>query len=435
MNFRENNFLYPDSEKVYSVSQLVRGIRFAVQDSFPSVVWVEGEVSNLTFHSSGNVYFSLKDEEAVINCVVFKRMSGFLKDVLSDGVMALVCGRVDIYPKGGMYQIIVEKVKPLGRGALAIAFEKLKSKLAQKGYFDSERKRPLPFFINIIGIVTSPTGAAIRDLLRIIWQRNPSSYVILAPAQVQGVGSAESIVRGIEALNKDGRSQVLIVGRGGGSIEDLWAFNEEIVADAIYKSNIPVVSAVGHEIDFTIADFVADVRAPTPSSAAEMVTKRRSDIIQSLNRFQNQILSKTNNIITLYSIKLSNIKQSRGMIQPELILQDYIRRLDDAFSIKNKISVYIRGIYEKLSIMSNKLEETIYKEYIMNESRIHIIEERLSGFNPARILKRGYAYVEDENGINVGSVKDVPFGGIVKTTLYDGFFRSRVEDVNDDGKE
>jgi exodeoxyribonuclease VII large subunit len=436
MNFTENNYLPPGGESVLSVSQLVRGIRFAVQDAFPEKVWVEGEVSNLTFHSSGNVYFSLKDEDAVINCVVFKRMQGYLKDILSDGVMALVSGRVDIYPKGGMYQIIIETVKPLGRGALAVAFEKLKAKLAKKGYFDTERKGPLLYLIDVIGIVTSPTGAAIRDLLRIIWQRNPSSCVILAPAQVQGEGSAGSIARGIKTLNMDGRSQVIIVGRGGGSLEDLWAFNEEIVADAIYNSKIPVVSAVGHEIDYTISDFVADVRAPTPSAAAEMVTKRRSDMIEKLGNLERQLNFKIDNIVLSNASILSNIQHNKAMRQPEFILKDYMMRLDfSASGIEKDMFSYFNERIEKVSSIRSKLLEAVQREYVKSESRLNMADSRLSGFDPTKVLKRGYAYVEDEEGINISSIKSVSLGNIIRTRLYDGSFKSKVQGVNDEREE
>ena len=436
MNLIESNYLPQNGEQVFSVSQLVRGIRFAVQDAFPEKVWVEGEVSNITFHSSGNVYFSLKDEEAVINCVVFKRMSGFLRDVLSDGVMVLLSGRVDIYPKGGIYQIIVETVKPLGRGALAVAFEKLKAKLAKKGYFEPGRKRPLPYFINVIGVVTSPTGAAIRDILRIIWQRNPSSYVILAPAQVQGEGSGRSIVRGIDVLNEDGRSQVIIVGRGGGSLEDLWAFNEEIVATAIYNSRVPVVSAVGHEIDYTISDFVADVRAPTPSAAAEIVTKKRSDIIEKIGNLERQLNFKIDNILISNASILSNVQHNKAMRQPEFILKDYMMRLDFAcLGLVKDILSYFKSRKERLSSIGSRLEESIHRGYIRYENRLNVVESRLYGFDPMMILKRGYAYVEDEKSRNVRSIKDISYGSVIRTRLYDGSFKSKVEGVNDEGEE
>lgn len=422
-----------DGEQVFTVSQLVRGIRYAVQGAYPGLLWVVGEVSNLTFHSSGNVYFSLKDEDALINCVVFKRMGGFLKGVLNDGAMVMVSGRVDIYPRGGTYQIIVETVKPVGRGALAVAFEELKKKLAEKGYFDVERKRPLDYFINVIGIVTSPTGAALRDMIRIIYQRNPSSHVIIAPAKVQGYGAGESIVRGIEALNSDGRSQVIIVGRGGGSLEDLWAFNEEIVADAIYNSRIPIVSAVGHEVDYTIADFVADVRAPTPSAAAEMVTKRRSEIINIIENLERQIEYRVINRFLTEVKALRNISRSMPFRQPEFMFKDYLLRYDSAVT---DVERGMFGIYNdkvgRLISAVDRVGERMTKLYTLEERGLEGVRKRLEGLNPLDVLKRGYAYIEDEQGNNVNTVKKVCIGARLKTRLYDGRFNSIVEGVEED---
>lgn len=250
---------------IYTVSELTREARMLLESAFPAV-WVEGEISNFSIHSSGHMYFSLKDENAVLNCAMFRSENQQLKFGPKDGMQVLCFGRISIYDKQGRYQLYVQTMEPKGLGALQLAFQQLKERLQKEGLFDAAHKKPIPFLPQRIGIVTSPTGAAIRDILNISTRRFQNIHIIINPVRVQGEGAAIEIANAIKEFNEYAKLDVIIVARGGGSLEDLWSFNEEIVARAIYDSKIPVISAIGHEVDFTIADFVADFRAPTPSA-------------------------------------------------------------------------------------------------------------------------------------------------------------------------
>ena len=263
--------------RIYSVAELSLEIRNLLERQFPDV-WVTGEVSNLRAAGSGHLYFTLKDETAQLRAVCFRNQARYLKFKPQDGLAVIARGRLSVYEARGEYQLYVEFLEPAGLGALQLAFEQLKQKLAAEGLFDPARKKPLPMLPRVIGVVTSPTGAVIRDILRILHRRFRNINVLIYPVKVQGEGAAQEIAQGIEYFNRQAPVDVMIVARGGGSLEDLWAFNEEVVARAIAASKIPVISAVGHETDFTIADFVADLRAPTPSAAAELVVRRKQDL-------------------------------------------------------------------------------------------------------------------------------------------------------------
>jgi len=281
-----------DSEHIYTVTELTRGIRSLLEANFGRV-WVCGEVSNLKRHSSGHVYFTLKDDQSQLSIVFFKSDAARLRFKLEDGLQLNIEGRITVYERRGNYQLIASTAEPVGYGALQLAFEQLKKRLGEEGLFDEERKKPLPRFPQRIGVVTSPTGAAIRDILNVIERRFSTVEVILYPSLVQGEGAAEQISAGIGTLDREGKVDVIIAGRGGGSLEDLWAFNEEVVACAIFECKTPVVSAVGHEIDFTIADFVADLRAPTPSAAAELVVQERETIISEIAQLREGLMRNT----------------------------------------------------------------------------------------------------------------------------------------------
>lgn len=285
---QESLFREPPARKIYSVSELTREIKSILEDGFASI-YLSGEISNFHAHSSGHFYFTLKDETSQISSVMFRGSNRLLKFRPEDGMEVVVNGRVSVYEVRGHYQIIVETLEPKGLGALQLAFEQLRDRLQAEGLFDPERKRPLPSFPQTVGIVTSPTGAAIRDLIHVIRRRAPQTNILLVPVNVQGEAAAPEIADAIEAVNEHGQADVLIVGRGGGSLEDLWAFNTEIVARAVYASHIPVVSAVGHETDVTISDYVADLRAPTPSAAAELVVPVARDLLFSLQETEKRI--------------------------------------------------------------------------------------------------------------------------------------------------
>ena len=273
---------------ILTVSEVNERIKIVLEDTFFDI-WVEGEISNLRTPSSGHAYLTLKDEHSQIRAVLFKMQRRYLRFDPKDGMLVIARGRISLYEPRGEYQLVVDYMEPKGVGALQIAFEQLKVRLAQAGLFDASRKRPLPVLPRCLGIITSPTGAVIRDMLQILRRRFANLHICIYPVRVQGDGAAVEIAHGIEALNRYPGIDVIIVARGGGSLEDLWAFNEEAVAQAIYASTIPVISAVGHEIDYTIADFVADVRAPTPSAAAELVIRNKSELYAELQVVTQQL--------------------------------------------------------------------------------------------------------------------------------------------------
>ena len=266
-------------EKIYTVTEITKEIKSILEENFPAL-WVEGEISNYLLHSSGHRYFSLKDENVQIRCTLWRFRGDELQFEPADGMKVIVWGAITVYERNGQYQLDVIELIPAGLGKLEIAFRRLKEKLFKEGLFDEEHKKPIPEFPEAIGMVTSPTGAAIRDIIRIIRSRFPSVKIIVNPVRVQGEGAAEEIAQAIKEFNEYKKIDVMLVGRGGGSVEDLWAFNEETVARAIYESEIPIISAVGHQIDFVISDFVADSRAPTPSAAAQMVVEERDELLE-----------------------------------------------------------------------------------------------------------------------------------------------------------
>lgn len=296
-------------EHIFTVSELTSKIKNLLEESFPSV-WVEGEVSNCRMPSSGHIYFTLKDEQSQLNAVFFRGANQRIKFKIEDGLKVLALGNISVYQRRGDYQLIVGLLQPRGIGELQLAFEQLKRRLQKEGLFAPEHKKPIPLFPRRIGIVTSPTGAAIRDIINVINRRFHQVEILINPVKVQGEGAGEEIADAIDEFNEMGDMDVLIVGRGGGSIEDLWAFNEEIVARAIYNSNIPVISAVGHEIDFVISDFVADLRAPTPSAAAELVVGEMKQIIQKIRDFQARIISALTNNLSLYKQEIDDFSES-----------------------------------------------------------------------------------------------------------------------------
>ena len=363
----QSKFLQIESEKttprVYSVSEVTGDVKSILEAAFDSV-WVEGEISNLQIPSSKHSYFILKDESSQIRCVLFKGYRTGLKFQPEDGDQVLLFGRVTVYEARGEYQIIVEHLEPKGLGALQKAFEKLKIQLADEGLFDEEKKKPIPKFPWKIGIITSATGAAVRDILNIIKRRNPKVSVLVYPVKVQGKGAAEEITEAVHQMNRMKDLDVLIIGRGGGSIEDLWAFNEESVARAISKSIIPVVSAVGHEVDFTISDLVADLRAPTPSAAAELVVPVLGDTNRKLSRMTKNLLEILQNQIRSYKSLMENLMGRRFFRDPTNIFNPHAQRLDD---LNNRL---FRGLNQWVAIKGQKLSGIIHQLY-------HLIPEKI----------------------------------------------------------
>src|SRR6266850_442256 len=300
-----------------------------MEERFPAV-WVEGEISNFKVYSSGHAYFTLKDETAQLRCVLFRTRARRVRFEPRDGLHVMAFGAVEIYAQRGDYSLVVELLEPKGVGALQLAFEQLKERLGAEGLFDQARKRPLPRFPRKIGIVTSPSGAAIRDMLRVIGRRFGEIHIVLAPARVQGDGAAAEVAEGIRELNALGGVDVIIIGRGGGSLEDLWAFNDEMLARTIAASKIPVISAVGHEVDYTIADFVADVRAATPSQAAELVVKEKRAVVDTLGDLTGRLQRVMRRAFAAQRDRLERALGRRALTDPSRPLRDLERRLDDA---------------------------------------------------------------------------------------------------------
>jgi exodeoxyribonuclease VII large subunit len=301
--------------KIYTVSDLTTEIRTLLEDSFAGV-WVEGELSNFRHHSSGHMYFTLKDQESQIRAVMFRQQNRQLKFRPQDGLATLIYGEISVYEPRGEYQIVVEYMEPRGIGALQLAFEQLKERLQAEGLFDDSRKRPIPMLPGRIGVITSPTGAAIRDILQVLRRRFAGVDVLIYPVTVQGDQAAPEIVEAIHELNRRGGLDVLIVARGGGSIEDLWAFNEEVVARAIAASKIPVISAVGHQVDYTIADFVADLRAPTPSAAAELVVSKKDELAQRLDDLQARMSGAVRSRLEALIVRVGGLERHLRLLNP-----------------------------------------------------------------------------------------------------------------------
>ena len=371
---------------VYSVKQVNTYIKqMFTQDMLLNNINVKGEISNCKYHSSGHIYFSLKDESGAIACVMFAGQRKGLAFNMKDGDKVVVAGSVDVYERDGRYQVYAKNITLEGAGVLYERYIRLKNELEEMGMFANEYKQPIPHYAKKIGVVTAQTGAVIQDIANVAQRRNPYLQIILYPAQVQGEGAAASIVRGIEALDEYG-VDIIIVGRGGGSMEDLWAFNEEIVARAIFDCKTPIISAVGHETDFTIADFVADLRAPTPSAAAELAT---FDVMGVQNQFfdikkrlQNKLLEEIKN----KRYRHEYLKSKMGFLSPE-----------------NKI----REKRQYLIDTEERLNNQIKQKFLKNRHQLDIYIERLKGLSPLEKLNKGFAYATDERGVALKSITQV----------------------------
>ena len=366
---------------------------------------LKGEISNFKAHSSGHMYMSLKDDKGVIRAVMFRSAAAKLSFRPENGMKVIAGGRISVYERDGQYQMYIETMQPDGVGALHIAFEQLKEKLNAEGLFAAEHKKPLPRFPKRVGVITAPTGAAIRDILNILSRRFPYAEVILYPVLVQGENAAASIAGAIEYMDSKKLADVLIVGRGGGSIEDLWAFNEEIVARAIYACETPIVSAVGHEVDFTISDFVADLRAPTPSAAAELTVPVQSDIINTIEYKKAQLCGAVLNNIKKLRVELGHMTDKQPMRNPQLRINDERLGLDQ--SLRNLEREY-------KAVLKSK------------EKELAVRASRLDGLSPLGVLGRGFAVVKNGETI-LKSVKQAKSGDRLGVTLKDGEICAIVE--------
>ncbi|HTY38697.1 MAG TPA: exodeoxyribonuclease VII large subunit [Bacteroidota bacterium] len=361
----------PQENAVITVTEITRQIKMSLEQRFPKV-WVQGEISNFKRHTSGHLYFTLKDEGAQLSAAMWRSRVAGLLVAPEDGMKVIVRGSITVYPPRGSYQIDVEQITPVGIGELQMAFEKLKKKLAAEGLFDEGRKRPLPPFPQRIGIVTSETGAALQDMRTVLSRRFPCVEVVLAPVRVQGAGAAEEIVEALREMNRVGGVDLIIVGRGGGSLEDLWAFNEEPVARAIAASAVPVVSAVGHEIDFTIADFVADLRAPTPSAAAELVVPDRRELLEVIGNNEYTMRQSLQQMIDGNRERIRGMLTSYAFNRPRDLIREFMQRVDE---IAREIGVKLAHRYERGTM------------------NVESLTKRLLSVSPSNILHRGYAIV------------------------------------------
>lgn len=395
------------AQSIYTVKQVNAYIKnMFTQDYMLNRIYVKGEVSNCKYHTSGHIYFSLKDESGTIACVMFAGQRGGLSFRLSDGQQVVVLGGVNVYERSGSYQLYAREIRPDGDGALYERFQMLKKELEEMGMFAPEYKKPIPEYASRIGVVTAPTGAAVRDIMNIAARRNPYVQLILYPAKVQGEGAKESIVRGIRMLEA-AQVDVMIVGRGGGSIEDLWAFNEEEVARAIFDCQIPIISAVGHETDTTIADYAADLRAPTPSAAAELAVY---DYRQTQMRMQEYGLSLNRLLtqkVTMNRLRLKECQTKLKYLHPRYKLQVHRQRLDD---------------------LEDRLRKQMERRLTDSRHRLALYMEAMKGLSPIQKLNQGYSYVEGRDKTVVKSIKQVQPGDSLSVYVTDGVIHGTVTD-------
>lgn len=396
-------------KNIYPVGQVNKYIKnMFAQDFMLHLISIKGEVSNCKYHTSGHIYFTLKDKAGAMSAVMFAGNAKNMTFRMKDGDQVVVTGSVEVYEKMGTYQIYARQIELDGEGNLYLRFEQLKKELEEMGMFAAEYKRPIPKYAGKIGVVTAQTGAAIQDIRNISSRRNPYVQLILYPALVQGEGAAQSIVNGIHALDRMGLD-IIIVGRGGGSIEDLWAFNEEIVARAIFECNTPVISAVGHETDWTIADFVSDRRAPTPSAAAELAVFDHRQMIDQLSNIKKRMDSNLSGKIEFYRERLSHIKTRVSYLSPANRLNENRKRLAD--------------LEERLLLLMQQQIKDKRQKLIM-------LSTRLDADSPVKKLSQGYAYVSKEDGSNIHSAADITCGDSIDIYLIDGRAKAVISEVD-----
>ena len=398
------------AKQVLTVSRLTQKIQWTLHDSFPDF-WVAGEITNLTQPQSGHIYLTLGDEQAQIKSVIWRSTAKRIGFDLQDGMEVICRGSIDVYPPRGVYQLIIKKIEPQGVGSQQLALKQLHAKLAAEGLFDAERKRPLPRLPKRIGVVTSPTGAAIRDFLQVVSRRWPNLEILILPSRVQGDGAGGEIAAAIRSASRlQNPLDVLVVTRGGGSAEDLWCFNDEAVVRAIADSPIPVISGVGHEIDVTLCDVVADVRALTPSEAAELVIPVKLQVIAGIEELQSRMNAALSARIDVAEQKLKSLEQRRVLQEPEQLLNVSRRTVDE---IELRMGQVVNRYLER------------------RESEIAVFAGRLHAISPLSVLARGYSVTENEQGEIVKSVKELAVGEKIKTRLGSGAVESQITELHD----
>ncbi len=398
-----------NSRMILSVTQINEYIRALLsQDEVLQMIMVRGEISNLTFHRSGHIYFTLKDEGSVLKAVMFRSSAAKVKFALKEGMSIIACGRIAVYAPSGAYQLYAEDIQPDGVGALYVAYEQIKERLAKEGLFDASRKKKLPKLPMRVGIITSPTGAAIHDMINVMGRRFPLAKLLLYPALVQGDTAYKTLISGIHYFNLEQNVDVVIIGRGGGSMEDLWAFNNVELAYAIAESKIPVISAVGHESDFTICDFVADLRAPTPSAAAELavpdIRMLKSSIDTSLYAIQSKLIAQ----IEQYKKQVAMLAGSRVLTSKEQLLDEYKM---------------------KITLVSDKLDASMGNILKSREYTLGLISAKLGAISPLNTLSRGYAIVQNAEGDAVSSVEGLKENDMLDIRFSDGMIKAWVNGI------
>jgi len=435
--------------RIYTLRELSDGIRASLDRGF-SNIWIVGEISGVKLLPSGHCYFALKDSEAQIKCVCWKLSYWRLKFKPKDGVQALIRGRVDIYEQRSEYQFVVESIEPQGHGALQLAFDQLKQKLMMDGLFDAARKRPLPQFPERIGIVSSPGGAVIRDFIEILSRRFPGLHLRLFPARVQGPGSVEDVCRGIEYLGRSGWAEIVVIARGGGSLEDLWTFNEEAVARAVAACPVPVVSAIGHETDITIADFVADLRAPTPSAAAEMIVCTRQELLDRIDGCRTQATRAIRYRLAVLARRLHEQAIDRAQSILHRALSRRMQRIDDLeerlrTGIRTAVATRerkrrdlearlryfdlrprLRRDRERLNTSGFRVESVMRLQLNRTRQRFEMLAAKLEQLDPRLVLSRGYAIVLNDVNAVVRDASNAPVGSDVKILLAKDALHARV---------
>lgn len=402
-----------NSRMILSVTQINEYIRTLLsQDEVLSMICVRGEISNLTLHRSGHIYFTLKDETSVLKSVMFRSSAQRVKFALKEGMNVIVYGRISLYTPSGQYQLYADDIQPDGIGALYIAYEQIKEKLQKEGLFDLSRKKPIPKLPSTVGIITSPTGAAIHDMINVMGRRFPLTKLLLYPALVQGDSAYLTLIAGIEYFNATKSADVIIIGRGGGSMEDLWAFNNVELAYAIANSEIPVISAVGHESDFTICDFVADLRAPTPSAAAELAVPNSLNVKNELNK---SVLSVEKTLIS----KIQNYRKHLNVLSSARILTSREGLLDE--------------YRMKINLVSDKLDNGFNNVIKDKKHSYGVLCAKLNSISPLNTLSRGYAIVQNDNGQAISNIDDIKIEQKITVALQNGNFSAVVNEINKNG--
>ncbi len=425
--------------RIWKISELARRIK-GILEGEVGLVWVEGEISNLRRPASGHAYFTLKDATGQLRAVMFRGALASVAMPLRDGLLVRGHGSITLYEAGGDVQIVLRRLQPAGEGELMLRLEALKNKLAAEGLFADDRKRPLPALPQHLGIVTSPTGAAIRDILQVLDRRFANLHVVLAPARVQGQGAAEEIAAAIDLLNARGGLDVLIVGRGGGSLEDLWCFNEEVVVRAIVRSAIPVISAVGHEIDWTLSDFAADVRAPTPSAAAERVVKGKDELERRVADARRRLVLGARAAVVSWRHRLDRAARTPGLRDPLQSVARLQQQVDFlAVRLQNALAGLPQLVRQRTQTAARRMELALRMRLDQNRRALQHAESQLRILNPRAVLARGYSLTRRPDGRVLRSAADAPPGTRLQTELAGGTVRSTVDpaegDPHDRGEE